>query len=60
MAMNSCDCSKGYQKYKFQVTTLSQILDKPAIEVRNKHETFEPPAVPIHAQTGTSSLVPSS
>jgi len=49
--------SKGYQLHEFQVR-ISQILDKLAIEVQLEHATFEPPAVPTHAQTGTLTASP--
>ena len=55
--MNLCDCSKGYQLHDFQVR-ISQILDKLATEVRLEHATFEPPAVPTHAQIGTLTASP--
>jgi hypothetical protein len=55
--MNLCDYSKGHQLQEFQVR-ISQILDKLAIEVLHKHETFEPPAGPTHAQTGTLTTSP--
>jgi len=57
MAMNFCDRSKGYQLHEVQVK-ISQILEKLAIEVMHKHATFEPPAVPTHAQTGTLTASP--
>jgi hypothetical protein len=57
MAINFCNCSKEYQLHEFQVT-ISQILEKPAIEVMHKHETFEAPAVPTHTQTGTVTASP--
>jgi len=49
--------SKGYQLHEFQVR-ISQILDKLAIKVQLEHATFEPPAVPTHAQTGTLTASP--
>ena len=52
LGINFCDCSKGYQLHEFQVR-ISQILDNLAIEIMQKHKTFEPPAVPTHTQTGT-------
>jgi hypothetical protein len=55
--MNLFDCSEGYNLYEIQVR-ISQILDKLAIEVMHKHETFEPPAVPTHIQTGTLTALP--
>jgi hypothetical protein len=57
MAMNFCECSKGYQLHEFQVR-ISQILDKLAIEVQLEHATFEPPVVPTHAQTDTLTASP--
>ena len=62
MAMNFCDCSKGYQLHEVQVR-ISQILDKLTVEVMQKQETFVPPAVPTHTQTGiltASPVVPCS
>jgi hypothetical protein len=51
------DCSKGYQLHEMQVR-ISQILDKLAIEVQHEDATFEPPAAPTHAQTGTLTASP--
>jgi hypothetical protein len=61
-AMIFCDCSKGYQLHEFQVR-ISHILDKLSIEFMQKHETFETPVFPTHAQIGTltaSTVVPCS
>jgi hypothetical protein len=52
MAINFCDCSKGYQLHESQ-DRISEILDELAKEAMHKHATLEPPAFPTHTQTGT-------
>ena len=60
--MNFWVCSKGYQLHEFQVR-ISQITEKLEIKVMQRHETFERPVSPTHAQIGTltaSPIVPCS